>query len=339
MRAWGNMPGNRWKKTALAALTVLAVACGGGTAGAEVSAPGAQGIAPGAEVSGPSSQGIAPSPQGIAAGPDGSLLVTDCYNKVIWKVTGDTWTVYAGKMGSEGLYGEPLGGYGDGSLAEMRMDSPWDIEPYLKGYAVTDRGNHAVRYIDSRGSRTLAGKGAQGYEDNRGGRALFSGPTGLAADGGGNLYIADTGNNVIRRLGPDGMVDTYLRGLSGPTGLCWHEGALYVADTGNHRVLKVENGTVVWSAGGEQGQADGSLEQARFSSPTYLTAAGDGTIYVSDAGNGAVRGIRDGKVFTAVWDEARYPGMDLVSPSGLLSGDWGLYVCDRFSRRIFTLPQ
>lgn len=337
----------------LAALAVLAVVCGGITAGAEVMGagsqeaasraevpgPGSRGAASGAEVPGHGSQGTAPTPQGIAAGPDGSLLVTDCYSKVIWKVMDGNWTVYAGKIGPEGLYGEPLGGYGDGSLAEMRMDSPWDITPYLEGYAVTDRGNHAVRYIDSRGSRTLAGKGTQGYEDNRGGRALFSGPTGLAADGDGNLYIADTGNNVIRRLGPDGMVDTYLRGLSGPTGLCWHEGALYVADTGNHRVLKAENGAVVWSAGGEQGQTDGSLEQARFSSPTYMTAAGDGTIYVSDAGNGAVRGIRDGAVFTAAWDESRYPGMDLVSPSGLLAADTGLYVCDRFSRRIFTLSQ
>ena len=61
-------------------------------------------------------------PQAVAAGPDGSLMVTDCYSKVIWKVTGDERTVYAGKPGQKGLYGEPLGGYGDGTRSEMRMD-------------------------------------------------------------------------------------------------------------------------------------------------------------------------------------------------------------------------
>ena len=117
-------------------------------------------------------------PQAVAAGPDGSLVVTDCYSKVIWKVTGDERTVYAGKPGQEGLYGEPLGGYGDGTRSGMRMEEPWDIVPYGEGYAVSDRENHMVRYIDAQGSRTLAGRGREGYEDNRGGRALFPTPRG-----------------------------------------------------------------------------------------------------------------------------------------------------------------
>lgn len=276
-------------------------------------------------------------PQAVAAGPDGSLVVTDCYSKVIWKVTGDERTVYAGKPGQEGLYGEPLGGYGDGTRSGMRMEEPWDIVPYGEGYAVSDRENHMVRYIDAQGSRTLAGRGREGYEDNRGGRALFSGPTGLAADDAGNLYIADTGNDVIRRLRPDGMVDTYLRGLSGPVGLCWHEGALYVSDTGNHRVLKVENGEIVWTAGGAEGQADGGFGLARFSSPTYLAVSEQGTLYVSDTGNAAVRKLENGTVATVSWDQERYPGMELVSPSGLMAADGALYVCDRFNRQIYIL--
>ena len=185
-------------------------------------------------------------PQAVAAGPDGSLMVTDCYSKVIWKVTGDERTVYAGKPGQKGLYGEPLGGYGDGTRSEMRMEEPWDIVPYGEGYAVSDRENHMVRYIDAQGSRTLTGRGREGYEDNRGGRALFSGPTGLAADDAGNLYIADTGNAAVR---------------------------------------KIENGTVA----------------------------------------------------TVPWDQERYPGMELVSPSGLVAADGALYVCDRFNRQIYIL--
>ena len=277
------------------------------------------------------------SPQAAAAGPENSLLVSDCYSKVIWMVTEESRTVYAGKPGPEGLYGEPLGGYEDGGRLEMRMDSPWDIVPYQEGFAVSDKGNNVIRYIGPEGAKTLAGRGKKGDLDGLGGRALFSGPAGLAADGGGNLYIADTDNDVIRILTPDGRVDTWLRGLSGPTGLCWHDGALYVADTGNHRVLKAVDGQIEWSAGGEEGEQDGGILQARFSSPGYVAAGADGTIYVSDPGNGAVRRIRDGQVSTVAWDESRYPGMELVSPSGLIATDRDLYVCDPFSRRIFRL--
>ncbi len=317
MGRMGKMLGRRWRK---AAAFVLAAALGtafGGTA-AEAGEP-------------------VFCPQAVAAGADGSLLVTDCYSKVVWELGDGGRSVYAGKPGPAGIYGEPVGGYGDGTRGEMRMDSPWDIVPYLDGYAVSDRGNHAVRYIGAQGSRTLAGKGVKGYADNIGGKALFSDPTGLAADDAGNLYIADTGNDVVRRLRPDGMVDTYLRGLSGPVGLCWREGALYVADTGNHRVLKVENGGISWAAGGTQGQADGSLDQACFSSPTYVTVSGAGVVYVSDTGNGAVRRIENGNVSTISLDETQYPGMELISPSGLLATEAGLYVCDHFSRRLFIL--
>lgn len=278
------------------------------------------------------------SPQGITEGPEGSLLVTDCYSKVIWIVQEGHREIYAGKPGPGGLYGEPAAGYDDKSRLDMRMNSPWDIVPYMDGYAISDQGNHAVRYIDQKVARTLAGKGTAGYEDNIGGKAMFCRPSGLAAGPEGMLYIADTGNDVVRSLSADGRVDTVVRGLSGPTGLCWHEGTLYVADTGNHRILMVRDGQIVWAAGGEEGLADGSGEQARFSSPGYLTAAGDGTIYVSDTGNGMVRGIRDGQVFTLEWNQDLYPGMELMRPSGLLVRGDQLYVCDSFSRKLFLFP-
>lgn len=278
-------------------------------------------------------------PQAVTEGPDGSLLVTDCYSRVIWKVQGEKRGIYAGKPGPEGLYGKPEGGYEDGTLREMRMDSPWDIVPFMDGYAVTDQGNHVVRYMNAKGSRTLAGSGSAGYEDNIGGKAAFSHPSGLAAGPDGQLYIADTGNDVVRVLGPEGKVDTFLRGLSGPTGLCWYDGCLYVADTGNHRILKVRDGSIVWTAGKEEGWTDGSMEQARFSSPGYLAAAEDGTIYLSDTGNGTVRGIRDGQVFTPEWSREPYPSMELLKPAGLMAWEGGLYVCDSFSRKLFVLTR
>lgn len=130
--------------------------------------------------------------------------------------------------------------------------------PYLDGYALSDRSNHVVRYISPEGAMTAAGTGKAGYEDNLASKALFAAPTGLAAGPDGILYIADTDNDVVRSLSLSGKVDTYLRGLSAPTGICFYEGALYVADTGNNRIVKAMDGAVVWSAGtGEDGFADG----------------------------------------------------------------------------------
>ncbi|MCC8027676.1 MAG: hypothetical protein LIP16_20520 [Clostridium sp.] len=279
------------------------------------------------------------SPRAIVQAAEGEFLAVDGFNQVIWKITEDGRSIYGGRGGGADRYGEPRGGYRDGPLRDMRMNDPWDIVPYLEGYAVSDRGNHVVRYISSKGSMTAAGTGKGGYEDNLAAKAVFGSPTGLAVDEGGVLYIADTDNDVVRSLSPSGKVDTYLRGLSAPTGLCYHQGALYVADTGNNRIVKVVDGAVIWTAGtGEEGFRDGPVSQAAFSGPQRITAAEDGTIYVADTGNSAVRKILEDSVTTLPSAEADRPGLTLASPEGMLVSDGSLLVCDGFLKKIFALP-
>lgn len=280
------------------------------------------------------------SPRVMVQDGEGAFLVADGFNKVIWKVTEEGRSIYAGRIGAIGRYGEPVGGYRDGSLGEMRISEPWDMVPYLDGYALSDRGNHVVRYLSSGGAMTATGTGKAGYEDNLASKAVFNSPTGLAVDEEGMLYISDTENDVVRSLSPSGKVDTYLRGLSAPTGLCYYEGALYVADTGNNRIVKVVEGAVVWSAGtGEEGFADGSVSQAMFSGPQRITAAEDGALYVSDTGNSLVRKIWGDNVSTLASAEAVDPQLTIASPEGVtVMGDY-IFLCDGFLRKVFVLPR
>ena len=148
------------------------------------------------------------SPRVMVQGREGCFLAADGFNKVIWQVTEEGRSIYAGQKGAAGKYGEPRGGYRDGSLGEMLIGEPWDMIPYLDGYALSDRSNHVVRYISPEGAMTAAGTGKAGYEDNLASKALFAAPTGLAAGPDGILYIADTDNDVVRSLSLSGKVDT-----------------------------------------------------------------------------------------------------------------------------------
>lgn len=278
-------------------------------------------------------------PFGIAEAADGGLMIADQYHKAIWLEKEGKTLRYAGASGPEGLYGEPAGGYADGRLSSMEMKSPWDIIPYRDGYAVSDSENHVVRYLTPEGAKTLAGAGQEGFLDQMANHALFSMPSGLAADPEGNLYIADTGNDAIRVMTPNGQVSTCARGLSGPTGLVYYGGALYAADTGNHRIVKIQDGEVTVLAGnGTAGYLNGSYSEASFQTPVQLAAAPDGTLYVSDTGNGVVRKLdpgTDGGVVTTLGGQ----DSSMVSPAGLLVKDESLYICDSFMRKIYILPR
>lgn len=202
-----------------------------------------------------------------------------------------------------------------------------------------------MRYLSENGVRTVAGSGNAGFQNGIGTSARFDHPTGLAADKEGNLYVADTGNNVIRKITKSGQVSIYATGFLEPTGLCWKDGALYVADSGYNRICKVVNGSINVLAGSVEGQTasdgvyegdyvDGALANARFFNPQGVAVADDGTIYVADTGNGAVRKISGGRVSTllapAKNDSETFP----VSPCGLLLDGSSLYVSDYFARTV-----
>lgn len=155
---------------------------------------------------------------------------------------------------------------------------------------------------------TLAGDGTAGTLDAKGIGARFNGPRGLALDGAGNVIVADTGNHMIRRITPDGVVTTVAGGatagfldgagssarFNGPSGVaCDSNGNLYVADSGNNRIRMIDPaGNVTTLAGsGTAGATDGTGTGAMFDLPWGVAIDATGDILVSDFNNNAIRKI------------------------------------------------
>ncbi len=276
---------------------------------------------------------------------DDKLLATDVYNKVVWILSDGKQEIYAGKSSVADLSGEPKAGYYDGTFANSLFASPWAIAPYLDGYAVTDADNNVVRYMTKDSVFTLAGSSTPGLQNGLGTKAKFYFPTGLAADAQGNLYVADTGNNVIRKITKTGQVSTYAEGFWEPTGLCWHDDVLYVADSGYNRICKVVGGKITVVAGGVDGQTasdgvyeggyvNGTVAKAKFSNPQGVAVSDDGTIYVADTGNGVVRKISDGRVSTFLTSAEGNAETFPVSPRGLVLKGNTIYVSDVFAQKV-----
>ena len=273
---------------------------------------------------------------GVAVMEDGALLVTDAFHKVLWRVDGNNISLYAGAESVPDLSGEPLGGYRDGDRETALFAEPWAVVPWLDGYAVSDAASNVIRYVTDSAVSTLCGSGESGMSDKTGTAATFRKPTGLAVGNDGYLYIADTGNNAVRKVSESGAVSTWAKGLSAPTGLCWHDGALYVAETGRSRVLRLTDESREVVAGTSDsaedadeyygGFADGPALSARFDHPQGVAVGPDG-IYVADTVNAAIRVIRGGRVDTLTRNSDGSP----VMPRGLLVRDGTLYAADLFS--------
>lgn len=277
------------------------------------------------------------APSGLALTEDGTLLITDTFNKRLWQVQDGASRPYAGAETVPGLYGEPVGGYHDAELLTSYFGRPWAVAAFLDGWAVSDTDNNAIRILQNQEVRTLNVRTENGTAAPDADVA-FDRPTGLAADQEGNLYVSDTGNGMIRRITPEGLATTAAAGLDEPMGLCWKDGVLYIAETGANRILTLKNGTVSPLAGsGEDGMEDGHVSQATFSGPQGVAVGDDGTVYVADTLNSALRQIRGGQVETVTARDTSLADFGLISPSGLLLQENRLYICDGFARKLFML--
>ena len=157
---------------------------------------------------------------------------------------------------------------------------------------------------------TLAGSVTAGFANATGTAAQFNGPSGVAGDGSGNVYVADQSNNRIRKIvAATGVVSTlagngtagYVDGpgtaaqFSGPTGVaCDGSGNVYVADQFNRRIRKIvaATGVVTTLAGSTYGFADGTGAAARFAAPSGVACDASNTVYVADFYNNRIRVIK-----------------------------------------------
>lgn len=240
-------------------------------------------------------------PMGLGAGPNGSLLLADSSNHLIRQISGSAVSRYAGLLG----YTPAV----DGERSSVRLADPYALAQDGAGNAyLVDPSDHALRKIDPQGrSAVLAGlPGSFGFQDGQGSAARFRSPSGVAVGSDGLVYVADTGNQAIRRVAPDGTVSTLAGGQRGsmdgsglnaqfnePYGVAvTADGSLYVADFGNHLLRRVTSVGEVSSVAGSAGQGgfvDGRGSSARLRSPIDVAVGSDGTVFVLDRSNHAVR--------------------------------------------------
>lgn len=196
----------------------------------------------------------------------------------------------------------------------VRFSDPFGIASGPDGtiYVGDGVGAHRIYRITPAGIVTILAGSEEGFADGSGHSARFNTPSGVALDADGNLYVADTGNDAIRRISRNGAVSTIVgadAGLNGPVGVAIDfRGRIIVADTYNDRIVAIDSaGTVTPVAGaGRPGFVDGPA--ARFDTPCGVAADAAGNIYVADTGNGAVRLISpDGIVSTIATGSADAP--------------------------------
>ncbi|HEY1790406.1 MAG TPA: hypothetical protein VGJ73_19825, partial [Verrucomicrobiae bacterium] len=156
---------------------------------------------------------------------------------------------------------------------------------------------------------TFAGSAAQGNVDGVTNVSQFNNPGGVTMDAAGNVYVADTGDNTIRRIAPNGTVSTLAGspGVSGsadgnetnalfnaPQGIAVDtSGNVYVADTGNGTIRKITSGVVTTFAGfaGHAGSANGQGTNAAFYAPEGLAVDASGNVFVADTWNDTIREV------------------------------------------------
>lgn len=219
----------------------------------------------------------------IAADSAGNLFVTDLF--AVRKITpAGVVTTFAGARPDSH----------DGVGAAAGFVYPHGITRDAAGNLyVSDSSAHTIRKVTPGGVvTTIAGSnGMAGSADGTGSAASFNGPRGLGVDGAGNLYVADTENDTIRKITPAGIVTT----LAGQPGVI--------------------------------GSEDGTGPAAHFSRPYGLAATADGTVYVADSYNYTIRKITAGGVVTTLAGKARSSGwVDDAGPAARFRRPYGVEI-------------
>ena len=257
---------------------------------------------------GPGLQARFNGPSGLAVNAAGDVFVADTFNQRIRKIAPD---------GTVSTLSGSVRGYVNGAPGSARFAEPVGLALDSLGHLlVADFSNNRIRKVLASGANAgyaflFAGTGVAGWADEPvAGWSQFDQPYGLATNGNGNLYIADSGNHRIRAIAATGEVST-VAGSSQP-GIANGLGAaiqfrrplavtvdpsnrILVADTDNHRIRLLAPATASMTlTGSSSGSVDGTLAEAQFDQPAGLAVGPNGTIYALDAGNSRIRAMNPG---------------------------------------------
>ena len=292
-------------------------------------------------------------PNGVALDGAGNVYVADSANNRIRKVTaaGVVMTLAGGTFG-----------FAEGTGVDARFLAPVGVAvDRADNVYVADQGNNRIRKVTPAGVvTTLAGSGTAGWVDETGTAAQFNQPSGVAVDGVGNVYVADTINHRIRKVTPAGVVTT----LAGSGTAGWAEGTgtaaqfnqpigvaldgagnVYVGDYSNHRIRKVTPAGVVTTLAGSgtAGWVDETGTAAQFNQPSGVAVDGVGNVYVADTINHRIRKVTPAGVVTTLagsgtagYADGTGAAAQFDLPAGVAVDGPGtvVYVADAFTHRI-----
>jgi hypothetical protein len=254
-------------------------------------------------------------PYDVAVDTVGNVFVADSFNNTIRKVTRTgRVTTLAGLAGSIGT--------ADGTGSAARFSNPRGITVDTAGNVfVADTINYTIRKVTRTGVvTTLAGLAeAAGSTDGTGSAARFNNPYGITVDTAGNLFVADTASNTIRKVTSAGVVTT-LAGTAGAAGSADGTGSaarfndltritidtagnLFVGDRANHTIRKVTSAGVVTTIAGTAGvtgSTDGTGSAARFYFPSGVAVDTSGNVFVADSVNSTIRKVTSAGIVTTL---------------------------------------
>ena len=310
---------------------------------------------------GPATQAKLTSVFGLAAGPDGSLYIADTGSNRIRKV--DPKGIITTVAGNG-----PAGYSGDGGPAtQAGLNNPWGVAVGPDGSVyIADTGSNRIRKVDSKGIiTTVAGNGSSGYSGD-GGPATQTSlyyPSGVAVGPDGSIYVADTYNQRIRRVGTDGIISTVAGGSSGGRGdggpaiqatlsvpfkvALGPDGSLYIV-TG-YTIRKVDPQGIITTVAGQPNSSGysgdgGPATQALLWAVFSVGVGPDGSFYIPDYGSKRIRRVETGGVITTVAGNgsAGYSGdggpatrASLDVPTDVAVGpDGSIYISDQMVYRV-----
>lgn len=272
---------------------------------------------------GPAAAARLNNPRGMAVGPDGSVFIADSFNHRIRKISpGGAISTVAG-TGVDGYNGD------GGSATTARLNLPTDVAVDRAGNLyIADSANHRVRRVARNGViTTVIGTGIEGFAGDGAAAALarLAFPAGVAIGPFDELYVADTFNHRVRKVGADGVIVTTAgngnpadAGDGGPAiqaSLQFPldldvsaDGEQFIVDNVNHRIRKVNTGGRISTVAGNglQGTATGAngdggpATQARLNFPRGVTVMPDGSLLIADGSARRVRAVRTDGTITAL---------------------------------------